>query len=158
MLRTLTSHWRVTGIFNARSGDRLNITSGVDQAFSGINIQRPDRVSDDFYANPRTVDDLLQPRGVRAAGPGALGNLTRNAVVGPAYWNIDMGISRRFSGSPSPRAARRSVQRAEPLQLGQPGDQLQLRQFGRITSLAGTPPNGVYGTMRILQFGIKYDF
>jgi len=30
--------------------------------------------------------------------------------------------------------------------------------FGRITSLAGTPPNGVYGTMRIMQFGVKYDF
>jgi hypothetical protein len=32
-----------------------------------------------------------------ALNPGVfmgLGNLTRNAVVGPGYWNVDMGISR----------------------------------------------------------------
>ena len=41
---------------------------------------------------------------------------------------------------------------------GDPVTNFNSGQFGRITSLAGTPPNGVYGTMRILQFGIKYDF
>ena len=52
-MRAIASRWRVTGILNARSGNPLNITSGVDQAFTGINLQRPDKVSDDFYASAR---------------------------------------------------------------------------------------------------------
>jgi hypothetical protein len=52
-LGALASRWRVTRILSARSGNRLNVTSGVDQAFTGINLQRPDKVSDDFYASPR---------------------------------------------------------------------------------------------------------
>jgi hypothetical protein len=158
-LRALASHWRVTGILNAHSGDRLNITSGLDNAFSGINLQRPNKVSDDFYASPRTLTTYFNRAAFAQPAPGTLGNLTRNAVVGPAYWNIDMGISRLI-----PMGTRRLELRVEAFNVlnhfnwGNPVINLNSGQFGRITSLAGTPPNGVYGTMRIMQFGIKYDF
>jgi hypothetical protein len=54
-----------------RSGDRLNITSGVDQAFTGINQQRPDKVSDDFYANPRTLTTWFNRAAFVRPAPGA---------------------------------------------------------------------------------------
>jgi hypothetical protein len=41
---------------------------------------------------------------------------------------------------------------------GNPGTNLNAATFGRVTSLAGTPPNDVFGTPRIMQFGIKYGF
>jgi hypothetical protein len=151
MLRTLTSHWRVTGILNARSGNPLNVTSGVDQAFSGINLQRPDKVSDDFYASARTLTTYFNRAAFARPAAGALGTLTRNALVGPAYWNIDMGISRVI-----PMGTRRVELRVESFNVlnhfnwGDPVTNFNSGQFGRITTQAGAP--------RVLQFGIKYDF
>ncbi|PYR64993.1 MAG: hypothetical protein DMF88_21355 [Acidobacteria bacterium] len=53
-LRALASHWRFSGILNARSGNRLDVLSGIDNAFTGILNQRPDKVSDDFYQRTLT--------------------------------------------------------------------------------------------------------
>jgi hypothetical protein len=141
----------VTGIVNARSGDRLNITSGIDSAFSGINIQRPNKVNDDFYARTRTLTTYFNRGAFAQAAPGTLGNLTRNAVEGPAYWNIDLGISRLI-----PMGTRRIELRVESFNIlnhfnwGNPNTNFNSGQFGRITTQAGAP--------RIMQFGIKYDF
>ncbi|MBI3047998.1 MAG: TonB-dependent receptor [Acidobacteria bacterium] len=158
-LRVLASHWRVTGIYNVRSGDRLNILSGRDNAFNGIRNQRPDKVSDDFYANPRTLTNYFNRSAFAQPASGTLGNLTRNAAVGPAYWNVDLGISRLI-----PIGTQRLELRIESFNVlnhfnwGNPQLNFNSAQFGRITSLAGTPPNNVYGTTRIMQFGVKYDF
>jgi hypothetical protein len=40
---------------------------------------------------------------------------------------------------------------------GNPGTNLNAATFGRITTMAGTAGN-VFGTPRIMQFGIKYGF
>ena len=107
----------------------------------------------------RTLTNWFNRAAFARPAPGTLGNLMRNAVVGPAYWNIDMGISRLI-----PMGTRRLELRVEAFNVlnhfnwGNPVTNFNSGQFGRITSLAGTPPNNVYGTMRILQFGIKYDF
>ena len=47
------SHWRLSGILTAQSGSRLNMLSGIDNAFTGIGNQRPNQVSDDFYRRGR---------------------------------------------------------------------------------------------------------
>jgi hypothetical protein len=157
-LRVLASHWRMTGILSARSGNRLNITAGVDRAFTGINLQRPDQVSDDFYASPRTLTQYFNRAAFALAAPGTLGNLPRNSIIGPAYWNIDLGISRLI-----PMGTRRVELRLESFNVlnhfnwGDPVVNFNSNQFGRITTQAEAPPNGDKGP-RILQFGIKYDF
>ena len=151
MLRTLASHWRVTGILNARSGNALNVTSGVDQAFSGINLQRPDQVSDDFYASPRTLTTYFNRAAFARPAAGALGSLTRNALVGPAYWNIDMGISRvMLMGTRRVELRLESFNVLNHFNWGDPVTNFNSGQFGRITTQAGAP--------RVLQFGMKYDF
>ena len=156
-LRVLASNWRVTGILNARSGNRINIVSGRDNAFTGINDQRPNKASDDIYANPRTLTTYFNPAAFAQPSPGTLGNLTRNAAIGPAYWNIDMAVSRLV-----PIGTRRGGLRIESFNVlnhfnwgdptptpGAPAN-FNSGQFGRITTQAGAP--------RILQFGVKYDF
>ena len=82
---------------------------------------------------------------------GVLGNLTRNALVGPAFWTIDMGLLR------SVRLGTRRIElRLESFNVlnhfnwGDPVTNFNSGQFGRITTQAGEP--------RVLQFGIKYDF
>jgi hypothetical protein len=42
-LRALASGWRASGIVNVRSGSRLNVTTGRDNAFNGQTGQQPDQ-------------------------------------------------------------------------------------------------------------------
>ncbi len=152
-LRAIASHWRLSGILNARSGSRLNIISGLDNAFTGINDQRPNKVNDDLYG-AKTLTSYFNRAALAQPAPGTLGNLTRNAAIGPAFWNIDLAVSRLI-----PMGTRRLEFRIESFNLlnhfnwGDPqANQLNFNngQFGRITTQAGAP--------RIMQFGVKYDF
>ena len=150
-LRALASHWRLTGILSARSGNRLNITSGRDNAFTGVSNQRPDQVSDDLYADPRTLTNYFNSAAFAQPAAGRLGNLTRNIAVGPAFWSIDLTISRQV-----PLGSQRVELRLETFNLlnhfnwGNPATNFNSGQFGRITTQAGAP--------RIMQFGVKYYF
>jgi len=162
IVHTLASNWRVSGILQARSGSRLNITSGRDNAFTGSHssIQRPDLLSDDIYGPGKDADDLQPGQQIdnyfnRAAfaqaSPGKLGNATRNLAVGPAFWQIDLAISRLV-----PVGMQRLELRFESFNVlnhfnwGNPVTNFNSGAFGRITTQAGDP--------RILQFGIKYSF
>jgi hypothetical protein len=150
-LRALASHWRLTGILSARSGNRLNITSGRDNAFTGVSNQRPDQVSGDLYADPRTLTNYFNSAAFAQPAAGRLGNLTRNIAVGPAFWSIDLTISRQI-----PLGSQRVELRLETFNLlnhfnwGNPATNFNSGQFGRITTQAGSP--------RIMQFGVKYSF
>ena len=161
VVRALASNWRVSGILNARSGDRLNITSGVDRAFNGISAQRPDSVPGvDIYgpgkdaSDPKPgeqIDNYLNRNAFTLPAAGAVGNVTRNIAVGPAFWQVDLAISKLV-----PVGMQRLELRFESFNLfnnfnwGNPATNWNAATFGRITTQAGTP--------RILQFGVKYDF
>ncbi|HXD20005.1 MAG TPA: carboxypeptidase regulatory-like domain-containing protein [Vicinamibacterales bacterium] len=161
VLRMIASHWRASGILNARSGDRLNITTGRDIALTGIGItgnnqQRPNQVSTDYYK--KTLATWFNAAAFAQPDPGTLGNLKRNAVVGPAYWNVDLALSRLIPlGS-----TRRMELRLESFNLlnhfnwGNPVTNFNVGTFGRITTMAG--PNNGRDAPRIMQFGVKYDF
>ena len=111
----------------------------------------PDKLSDDLYASPRTLNNYFNRAAFARPVAGALGNLTRNAVVGPVYWNIDLGISRLIT-----LGTRRVELRMEAFNVlnhfnwGVPLVNFNSGQFGRITTQAGAP--------RVMQFGVKYDF
>ncbi len=158
VVQTIVSHWRASGILGARSGNRLNVISGRDNAFTGIGVtgnnrQRPNKVSDDSYT--KTLTNWFNSAAFAQPGSGELGNLMRDAVVGPAYWNIDLAVSRLI-----PLGATRRVElRLESFNLlnhfnwGDPSTtnlNFNAGTFGRITTQAGAP--------RIMQFGVKYDF
>jgi hypothetical protein len=156
----LVSNWRVSGILSARSGSRLNITSGRDNAFSGISGQRVNLVSDNIYGSGKDASDLEPGDRIdnyfdRAAfaqpESGTLGSMTRNLAVGPGFWQVDMAISKLV-----PMGTQRVELRLETFNLfntfnwGNPTTNFNSGSFGRITTQAGAP--------RILQFGVKYDF
>jgi hypothetical protein len=152
-LAALASHWRVSGILNARSGNRLNILSGIDNNFSGLANQRPDKVSDDFYGE-KTLTSWFNRAAFAQPAPGTLGNLERNAAVGPGYWNVDLALSRLVSVGGTQRLELRleSFNLFNRFNWGDPVTNFNAGTFGRITTLAvGSAP-------RIIQFGIKYDF
>ena len=119
-LRAVASHWRVSGILNARSGNRLEILSGIDNAFTGIGNQRPNKVSDDFYAHSLT--SYFNRAAFAQPAAGTLGDLPRNAAVGPNFWNVDLAVSKlvaacRHAPAGAPPGV---VQSPQPFQLGRP--------------------------------------
>ena len=150
-LRAIASHWRLSGIISARSGDRLNITSGRDNAFTGLASQRPNKVSTDFYG-ARTLTNYFNRDAFAQPASGTLGDLTRNAVIGPNYWNVDLAVSRLIAVGGTQRVELRleSFNLLNHFNWGNPLTNFNAGTFGRITTQAGAP--------RIMQFGIKYDF
>ncbi|MGE3841216.1 MAG: carboxypeptidase regulatory-like domain-containing protein [Vicinamibacterales bacterium] len=151
VLAALGSQWRISGILNARSGNRLNILSGLDNNFSGLANQRPDQVSDDLYGD-KTLAAYFNRDAFAQPTPGTLGNLERNAAVGPNYWAVDLALSRVVPISTSQRLELRleSFNLLNHFNWGDPLTNFNAATFGRITTQAGSP--------RIIQFGVKYDF
>lgn len=162
VVRALASNWRLSGILSARSGSRLNITSGRDNAFTGSHssVQRPDQVSDDIYGPGKNasvkpgepINNYFNRDAFRQPAPGILGNAPRNLAVGPAFWQIDLAISKLVSVVGTQRLELRleSFNLFNNFNWGNPNTNFNSSTFGRITSQAGAP--------RILQFGVKYDF
>ena len=162
VLRAVASNWRLSGIFNARSGQWLTITTGTDRALNGQRFQeqRVDQISDDVYGE-KTLNNYFNRAAFAQPALGTFGNMERNSVTGPAFWTIDLALSKLIAFG----AAQNLELRVEAFNLlnhfnwGNPGTNLNApATFGRVQSLAGTPPNAVVGTPRILQFGVKYGF
>jgi hypothetical protein len=163
LVRAVASNWRVSGILNARSGSRLNITSGRDNALIGAHnsVQRPDLVSDNIYGPGRDASDVQPGEQIdnyfdRAAfahpAAGLLGNAPRNVAVGPKFWQVDMGLSKLVSLIGTQRLELRveAFNLFNTFNWGNPALNFNAGTFGRITTQAGDP--------RIIQFGVKYDF
>ncbi|MBI4887926.1 MAG: carboxypeptidase regulatory-like domain-containing protein [Acidobacteria bacterium] len=162
VLRGVFSDWRISGILSARSGQPLNVIAGQDRAFSGIQNQRVDQVLTNAYGK-KTLNDWLNPAAFALPALGTLGNFKRNSLRAPGYWSVDVALSRLI-----PVGAGRTLElRAEsfnllntfnwgaplagPIQGGRITDtNFSSGQFGRITTIAGTP--------RVLQFGAKFGF
>ncbi len=149
-LRAIAADWRISGIITARSGDWLNVTTGRDNAFNGIANQRVNKISDDVYG-AKTLTNYLNVAAFAQPANGTFGNLPINAIKGPAFWKVDMALSRVVDLS-----SRTFEFRLEAFNVlnhfnwGDPNANFGSGTFGRITSTAGD--------MRILQFGVKYGF
>ncbi len=150
-LRAVASGWRVSGIMNARSGSWLTVTTTTDTAATGITGQRLNQVLDDPFGQ-HTLDTYLNRAAFAQPAAGTLGNHVRNSIEGPAFWTVDMSLSRRI-----PTVGRQSLElRVETFNLlnnfnwGNPITNFNAATFGRILTQSGDP--------RIMQFGVKYDF
>jgi hypothetical protein len=116
-LRVALSNWRLSGILTAQSGARLNIVSGLDNAFNGIANQRPNKVSDDFYGG--TLTNYLNRAAFAQPAAGTFGDLPRNAGRRPRLLELQPGAVPVDPGVQSAiRDALRGVQPVQPVQLG----------------------------------------
>jgi hypothetical protein len=105
--------WRVGGILNARSGAPINVTIARPDTvtLNGVTVtnipggnsrgtQRPDLVAG---VSPYLKDGVrwLNPAAFAAPIPGTFGNLPRNFLRGPSFWQLDLNVSKdlRFTGN-----------------------------------------------------------
>ena len=189
-LRTVATGWTVGSTIQARSGAYLNIVTGVDPdptTGSGGNSpgsQRPNQLLTNVNspnqgspcaasAGPFCVQWLSAP-GINPSAPaafgsvpiGTLGNAGAYAVLGPAFWQWDMSLSRSFRVTEGTHMDFRveSFNITNSLRLGNPVVNLgSTTTFGGVTTDA-TPPAGVSGgsstnaPARVMQFALKYIF
>jgi hypothetical protein len=105
---TWAGGWRVGGILNARSGVPINVTINRPDTVTlgGVTVtnipggntrgtQRPDLVAG---VNPYLKDGVrwLNPAAFAAPLPGTFGNLPRNYLRGPDFWQLDLNFSKDF--------------------------------------------------------------
>ena len=103
-----TGGWRVGGIVNARSGVPINVTINrpdniTVNGATVVNIpggnsrgtQRPDLVPG---VDPYLKDGVrwLNPAAFATPQPGTFGNLPRNFLRGPEFWQADLMLSKDF--------------------------------------------------------------
>ena len=161
MLGALASRWRASGIVTIQSGSRIDVITGRDNALNGQRNQRVNKVSDDWYANPRTLNQYFNPAAFAQPAPGTFGNLMRNALTGPSFWNVDLAISRQIGLLSTQNLELRleTFNLFNTFNWGIPGTELtaggwqanfNAGTFGRVTTQAGAP--------RIIQLGVKYAF
>ena len=127
------------------------MTTTTDTAGTGISGQRLDQVLEDPYG-AKTLDAYLNRAAFAQPAPGTLGSHVRNSIEGPAFWTVDLSVSRLI-----PVAGRHRIEvRVETFNLfnnfnwGNPVTNFNAATFGRILTQSGDP--------RIMQFGVKYEF
>jgi hypothetical protein len=154
VVRALTGGWQLSGILSVRSGSYFTVTTGVDNALTGLaSNQRANQILDDPFMPDRSFDQWLNPRAFAAPATGTYGTMPLDAILGPGRSNIDMALSRSFAfGSRQAQFRWEVFNVFNSVSPSNPIATLSSSDFGRITSLAaGTAP-------RIMQFGLKFLF
>lgn len=115
IMREVAGGWMFSGIYSIRSGFPLNVTLGQDTALSGTQNQRPNLIGNPSLSSGRSRTDKINEwfnntgntsgvntncglAGAAFCAPtaGTFGNLTRDALLGPAAITNNMSAARNF--------------------------------------------------------------
>jgi hypothetical protein len=141
--------WQVSPLVRWQSGNRSTITTGIDNALTGVGGQRGVEVLDNPYGDG-TPDLYLNRAAFTTPVTGTYSTLKPNSIVNPSRLTNDLALTRSF------RLAERQLQfRWEIFNVinhtsfNAPTTSLNSGNFGKILS-AQDP--------RIMQFALKYEF
>ena len=96
----LASGWKISGIYRAQSAPLLTVALGSDVSLTGAAAasQRPNAI---LGGSPLCANQgptcWINPAAFSSPAPGTFGNLGRSNIPGPAFWQVDMALSRVFS-------------------------------------------------------------
>jgi hypothetical protein len=98
IVKTVGSDWKISGIYRASSAPFVTVSVSTDVALTGgaANGQRPNQVSSNSLCNNPNPNCWINPAAFVAPAAGTLGNLGRDNVKGPAFWQFDLALSREF--------------------------------------------------------------
>jgi hypothetical protein len=158
--RWLSEGWQINGLTEMRGGLPLNVMCGCDPLRVSQFNSRADIIPG-VAAVPGPVvipSRQLNIAAFTAPPTGRIGNVARGAFRGPAVYNFDFSLFKRFA------IERHEFQfRAEFFnifntpQFNLPGSSIvSPGNFGASTSTLATVSN--FGTQRQIQFGLRYNF
>jgi hypothetical protein len=143
------SDWQIAPLVRWQSGARFTVTTGVDNALSGMGGQRAVQVLEDVYGDG-TVNNYLNVAAFAPPAAGTYSTLKPNAFVGPSQFQNDLALTRTFRLSDRALQFRWEIFNVvNKANFNNPTSALNSSNFGRILT-AGQP--------RIMQFAVKFDF
>ena len=163
MASLLGGGWQLSAIVRAQSGNFATVTTGVDNALTGVGNQRPNQVLSDVYTADPAANNWQYLNKAAFASPttGAYGNLGTLNIENPGMLQVDMGLSRAFQIREHQQVQIRwevfnILNRLNP---AAPTLALNSGLFGKITTdINGAGVLGQSGDPRIMQFAMKYTF
>jgi len=149
--RALASEWRISPIFQYRTGFALTATTGVDRNLLGNTAtQRPNQVLPNIYAGG--FINYLNTAAFQQPALATFGNMGTYIIRGPGQFQVSLGLSRVF---PIRERVKLEI-RGEAFNLpnfflrGNPGVSLSnTATFGQVTTAADP---------RIIQLAAKIGF
>ena len=149
-LGRVLSGWQVSSIMRVRSGGFFSVTTGLDNALTGVGSQRPNLVGDPYPAT-QNVDQWIVLSAFAQPATGTYGNLGANNLRGPGRFQFDMGLTRTFQvrENHSLQFRGEAFNVLNNVNLNNPVSSLNSGAFGKIQG-AGDP--------RIVQLALKYTF
>lgn len=149
VLRAVLSDWQISPIVRWQSGNRSTVTTGVDNALTGMGGQRAVQVLDNPYGD-KTAGNYLNRAAFTAPANGTYSDLKPFTIVNPSIFQNDIAITRSFRfGTRSLQARWEIFNVVNYVNLGAPITALNNAAFGQIQT-ASDP--------RIMQFALKFDF
>jgi hypothetical protein len=146
----IVTGWRGSAVATMQSGSFFTVTTGQDDALTGVGGQRPKQVMLNVYGN-NTLSDWVNPAAFQLPAPGAYGNVGPGTIRGPGLLVANVGLSRPFRiwehQTIEVRVEAQNV--LNHTNLGAPILTMNSPLFGQITSS---------GPARIMQFALKYAF
>ena len=146
--------WQLAAIVQAQSGNPVNIVTSNSTLTGVANTVRPDLVGPIRIVG--SVDQWFDPSAFMAVN--RFGNLGRNVVIGPAFHNTDLSVTKTLT-----LAQRYRLQfRADVFDLfnhpnfGPPGNIVGSPTFGKISRTR--LPAGEAGSSRQIQLAVKLSF
>jgi hypothetical protein len=155
-LREVVGGWSLSVILDRRSGFPFNLTSGRDNSFSGMGLDRADLKRNPSLDTGREKQDLIlkyfDTSLVTTNAVGTFGNAPRNFMRGLGAFNVDSSLMKDFTLKEQLKLQLRGefFNLLNHANLGTPGTNVSsATNFGRINS-ADSP--------RILQVGVRLSF
>jgi hypothetical protein len=153
LLNAIIGGWRLSGIFQARSGFPITVTDGRNRSQQGTRgNERPNCVGDPKPAD-QNINRWLDINAFEVAPLGTFGNCPIGVARAPGYKNVDAVLAKQFSAG----AHRYFEFRAEAFNLtntpsfGPPARDINApNTFGTITSTVSTA--------RTVEFVLKFFF
>jgi hypothetical protein len=148
--RMLFSDWQFAPIVRWQSGNRSTVTTGVDNALTGMGGQRAVQVLDNPYGD-KSPGNYLNRAAFAAPAAGTYSTLKPFTIVNPSRFQNDLAISRTFKvGGTSNLQFRWEIFNViNHVNYNAPVTSLNSASFGIIQSAADP---------RIMQFALKVDF
>jgi hypothetical protein len=176
-VRILATGWTLGSTIQARSGSWFTaITGAIPDPSTGNggtgSTQRPNQLLPNVYATNQGAscgaagafcEQWLNPAAFSTAAqmpPGTYGNMGAYNLVGPAFWQWDMSLSRQFRTFENQNLQVRfeGFNVTNSFRPGNPGANVGSgTTFGLITTDA-TPPGPITAPARVFQLAAKYVF
>jgi Carboxypeptidase regulatory-like domain len=149
-MRAAFSDWQVAPIVRWQTGDRSSVTTGIDNALTGLGGQRAVQILDNPYGD-KTPNNYLNRAAFMSPTTGAYSTLRPFTIVNPSRFQNDVAITRslRWRDTRAVQLRWEIFNVLNHTNLNAPTTALNSANFGRITTALDP---------RIMQFAVKFDF